>query len=118
MKNNIVKKLSRIIAGSMIMVMLIVGCSYAAPNDMERGGNQPPQQQGQRIDSQQHGQQMGGQPGRDMGRRQPEPPCQQHDSRPQPHRDSGRGNNSTDWGLVAVGAVVGGILATAVSSGR
>ncbi|MDO5562715.1 MAG: hypothetical protein Q4F74_03785 [Synergistaceae bacterium] len=122
--NNIVKKLSKMAAGSMIMVMLATGCSFAAPNDMGRGG-QPggqPQRIQQPVRNDNHQPSRGGVSYREpqhreqpMQRNVPQP--QRHvQSRPQPHRDSGRSSSSTNWGLAAIGAIVGGILVSAISS--
>jgi hypothetical protein len=101
-----VKKISRFVAVPMIMVMLAASCAFAAPQGRPGGFGGPGGNGGPaRI------QPMGGGHG---------PAMRPDDRRPEPGRDWGRGpshdSNGSSLGAGIIGAIVGGLLVSAISN--
>ena len=114
---NVMKTVGRYLAAAMIFVMLAASCVLAAPQGMnmeQPAGGQPGG--ARQIRNGQPGRdQAGMQPGRDMRQAAPAP---ERDSRPQPEPRGGRGGDNDTLksaGLVAIGAIIGSVLANSAA---
>lgn len=110
------KKICRFVAVPMVFVTLMSGCAFAAP----KPGPQPNRDDGRRMEQMRQPGQNGHQPEYRPGpvqqrTPQPRPGVQPAPGyRPQPRHESGRSSgNSTasSVGLLAIGAVIGGLIA-------
>jgi len=124
---NVMKTVGRYLAAAMIFVMLAASCVLAAPQGMNM---EQPGPNGQRMEQPAGGQPGGarqirnGQPGRDQAGMQPgrdmrqAAPTPERDSRPQPEPRGGRGGDNDTLksaGLVAIGAIIGSVLANSAA---